>query len=266
MTQVVFGCLVERFCHTQHGYRLDAIRTFVQQRRPDDAPGRTAHVHDRHADDGSVERASVPRRRRTRGAAPLRARIFYAAHRNARCGDSVAKAVQGQPRCHAELNPVRTTKAEAVDSLINPHRITRQGVQGGLGCYPHSPAEPLDGNMGRRCQRVQVRRRLTLKVLSSNIRAVRPERWENVPEAAHALPSVYGHLMTFIAGAHSCIGFRFSVVECVVLILISCQAIDSYAITIESKPFCSPWCARSSSSWPCRRTISCVRRRSSVAL
>ncbi|KAH8985284.1 cytochrome P450 [Lactarius akahatsu] len=27
----------------------------------------------------------------------------------------------------------------------------------------------------------------------------RPERWESVPEAAHAVPSVYGHLATFIA-------------------------------------------------------------------
>jgi len=33
-----------------------------------------------------------------------------------------------------------------------------------------------------------------------------------------ALPSVYGHLVTFIAGAHACIGYRFSVVECVDLI------------------------------------------------
>ncbi|KAI9443950.1 cytochrome P450 [Lactarius indigo] len=41
----------------------------------------------------------------------------------------------------------------------------------------------------------------------------RPERWESVPEAAHALPSVYSHLVTFIAGAHACIGYRFSVVE-----------------------------------------------------
>ncbi|KAI9443952.1 cytochrome P450 [Lactarius indigo] len=41
----------------------------------------------------------------------------------------------------------------------------------------------------------------------------RPERWETIPEAAHALPSVYSHLVTFIAGAHGCIGYRFSVVE-----------------------------------------------------
>jgi cytochrome P450 len=41
----------------------------------------------------------------------------------------------------------------------------------------------------------------------------RPERWDDVPEAVNALPGIYGHLMTFIAGAHACIGYRFSVIE-----------------------------------------------------
>ncbi|KAJ7138856.1 cytochrome P450 [Mycena filopes] len=41
----------------------------------------------------------------------------------------------------------------------------------------------------------------------------KPERWENVPERATAIPGVWGNLMTFFAGAHNCIGFRFSVVE-----------------------------------------------------
>lgn len=41
----------------------------------------------------------------------------------------------------------------------------------------------------------------------------RPERWDDIPEAVNALPSIYGHLMTFIAGAHACIGFRFSVIK-----------------------------------------------------
>ncbi|KAF8491342.1 cytochrome P450 [Russula emetica] len=41
----------------------------------------------------------------------------------------------------------------------------------------------------------------------------RPERWDDVPDAANRLPSIYGHLMTFIAGAHACIGYRFAVVE-----------------------------------------------------
>ena len=37
----------------------------------------------------------------------------------------------------------------------------------------------------------------------------------------NALPSVYSHLLTFIAGAHACIGFRFSVIECVAIIIYS---------------------------------------------
>ncbi|KAH9980693.1 cytochrome P450 [Russula compacta] len=41
----------------------------------------------------------------------------------------------------------------------------------------------------------------------------KPERWEDVPEAVNGLPSIYGHLVTFIAGAHACIGYRFSVIE-----------------------------------------------------
>ncbi|KAJ7659117.1 cytochrome P450 [Mycena polygramma] len=41
----------------------------------------------------------------------------------------------------------------------------------------------------------------------------RPERWDEMPYAASAIPSVWGNLMTFLAGSHNCIGFRFSVVE-----------------------------------------------------
>ncbi|KAF8181911.1 cytochrome P450 [Mycena galopus ATCC 62051] len=41
----------------------------------------------------------------------------------------------------------------------------------------------------------------------------RPERWDSIPEATSKIPSVWGNLMTFIAGPHNCIGFRFSLVE-----------------------------------------------------
>ncbi|KAJ7671617.1 cytochrome P450 [Mycena polygramma] len=41
----------------------------------------------------------------------------------------------------------------------------------------------------------------------------KPERWDMVPEAAKAIPSVWGNLLTFFAGPHNCIGFRFSLVE-----------------------------------------------------
>jgi cytochrome P450 len=54
---------------------------------------------------------------------------------------------------------------------------------------------------------------LSTEIWGEDANEFRPERWESVPEAVLALPSVYGHLVTFIAGAHACIGYRFSVVE-----------------------------------------------------
>ncbi|KAJ7182320.1 cytochrome P450 [Mycena crocata] len=41
----------------------------------------------------------------------------------------------------------------------------------------------------------------------------RPERWEHIPEAASAIPGGWGNLFSFFAGAHKCIGFRFSIIE-----------------------------------------------------
>ncbi|KAJ6570189.1 cytochrome P450 [Mycena vulgaris] len=41
----------------------------------------------------------------------------------------------------------------------------------------------------------------------------KPERWEHVPSAANAIPGVWANLLTFLAGAHNCIGFRFSLTE-----------------------------------------------------
>lgn len=43
----------------------------------------------------------------------------------------------------------------------------------------------------------------------------RPERWDHVPEAVSAVPGIWANLFTFFAGPHNCIGFRFSLVECV---------------------------------------------------
>ncbi|KAG8794508.1 hypothetical protein FRC12_023915 [Ceratobasidium sp. 428] len=41
----------------------------------------------------------------------------------------------------------------------------------------------------------------------------RPERWDNLPPMVKEMPGVWGHLMTFIHGNTSCIGYRFAVVE-----------------------------------------------------
>ncbi|CAK5277050.1 unnamed protein product [Mycena citricolor] len=40
-----------------------------------------------------------------------------------------------------------------------------------------------------------------------------PDRWTNLPEAVQSVPGVWGNQLTFLAGVHSCIGIRFSLVE-----------------------------------------------------
>ncbi|CAK5267085.1 unnamed protein product [Mycena citricolor] len=39
------------------------------------------------------------------------------------------------------------------------------------------------------------------------------ERWDNLPEAVHGIPTVWANQLTFLAGPHSCMGFRFTIVE-----------------------------------------------------
>ncbi|KAJ6460231.1 cytochrome P450 [Mycena sanguinolenta] len=54
----------------------------------------------------------------------------------------------------------------------------------------------------------------------------RPERWERLPEAVSSIPGVWGNLLTFIAGPHNCLGFRFAVVEMKVLLFTLVRAFE----------------------------------------
>lgn len=42
-----------------------------------------------------------------------------------------------------------------------------------------------------------------------------PDRWNNVPEAATSIPSIFSNVLSFMAGARGCIGYRFAIVELV---------------------------------------------------
>ncbi|KIM49563.1 hypothetical protein M413DRAFT_21761 [Hebeloma cylindrosporum] len=54
----------------------------------------------------------------------------------------------------------------------------------------------------------------------------KPERWENVPEAAAAIPGVWGNMMTFLGGPRACIGYRFSLVETKALLFTLIRAFE----------------------------------------
>ncbi|KAI0049918.1 cytochrome P450 [Auriscalpium vulgare] len=54
----------------------------------------------------------------------------------------------------------------------------------------------------------------------------RPERWASIPNSARTIPNVWGNTLTFLAGGHACIGYRFAVVEMKALIFTIMRAFE----------------------------------------
>ncbi|KAF7369540.1 hypothetical protein MVEN_00283900 [Mycena venus] len=54
----------------------------------------------------------------------------------------------------------------------------------------------------------------------------RPERWDNIPDSVSEIPGVWANLLTFFAGPHNCIGFRFSLVEMKALLFTLIRAFE----------------------------------------
>ncbi|KEP48914.1 cytochrome P450 family protein [Rhizoctonia solani 123E] len=76
------------------------------------------------------------------------------------------------------------------------------------------------------------------EIWGDDAKEFKPERWENLPEAAKQMPGVWGHLMTFIHGNRSCIGYRFALIEMKALIYSLVRAIEfniDPTIEIEAK-------------------------------
>ncbi|KZV75654.1 cytochrome P450 [Peniophora sp. CONT] len=54
----------------------------------------------------------------------------------------------------------------------------------------------------------------------------RPERWDHIPDAVKEIPGVWSNMLTFMAGPHSCPGFRFSIVEMKTLLFAIVRAFE----------------------------------------
>ncbi|THV01377.1 cytochrome P450 [Dendrothele bispora CBS 962.96] len=72
------------------------------------------------------------------------------------------------------------------------------------------------------------------KLWGEDAKEFRPERWEKVPEAVSAIPGVWGNLLTFLGGARSCIGYRFSLIEMKALLFTLVRAFEfELAVPVE---------------------------------
>jgi len=54
----------------------------------------------------------------------------------------------------------------------------------------------------------------------------KPERWETIPEGARGMPGTWANLLTFFAGPHNCIGFRFALFEMKALLFTLIRAFE----------------------------------------
>jgi len=55
------------------------------------------------------------------------------------------------------------------------------------------------------------------KIWGPDAKEFKPERWleSKLPEAVSTIPGVWGNMLTFLGGPRACIGYRFSLIECV---------------------------------------------------
>ncbi|KAJ7121087.1 cytochrome P450 [Mycena epipterygia] len=64
------------------------------------------------------------------------------------------------------------------------------------------------------------------EIWGEDAQVFRPERWNHVPESARAVPGVWAHLFTFLAGPRNCIGFRFALAEMKALLFVLIRAFE----------------------------------------
>ncbi|ESK88812.1 cytochrome p450 [Moniliophthora roreri MCA 2997] len=64
------------------------------------------------------------------------------------------------------------------------------------------------------------------KLWGEDANEFKPERWEKLPDSVSGIPGIVNNLMTFLGGAHACIGWRFSLVEMKALLFVLVRSFE----------------------------------------
>ncbi|KZV69585.1 cytochrome P450 [Peniophora sp. CONT] len=93
---------------------------------------------------------------------------------------------------------------------IDVHGVKRSGVPVVQGDTIFMPIDVLN---------------TSVSIWGEDAECFRPERWENPPDAAQAIPGVWGNSLSFLGGPRACIGYRFSLLEMKALFFILVAAL-----------------------------------------
>ncbi|KAI0051240.1 cytochrome-450 hydroxylase [Auriscalpium vulgare] len=100
------------------------------------------------------------------------------------------------PPVHSSLRVA--TQDDVIPVSPGPDGMPRDAFRIRKGTFVHVPVEALN---------------LDREIWGPDGWQFNPDRWNDLPEAAAALPGLYSNTLSFSAGPRSCIGLRFSMIE-----------------------------------------------------
>ncbi|EUC64329.1 cytochrome P450 family hydroxylase [Rhizoctonia solani AG-3 Rhs1AP] len=124
--------------------------------------------------------------------------IFSALDELPKLNNVIRESLRLIPPVHSSLRVATENDIIPTSEPVRLHdgTFTTNGVHIKKGTYVHIALEGIN---------------LVRDVWGEDADLFRPERWDNIPEAVKANPSIYGGMMTFSHGPRACMGFRFSV-------------------------------------------------------
>lgn len=143
------------------------------------------------------------------------------------CLHCLSNNVEAQERLREEIRQLGTDSpdVEQIKSLKYLDYVVREGLR----LYPPIPSTsrvamkddiiPLSNGTGIRIAEgdgvfIPIFTLNTDKrIWGRDAQEFKPERWENIPPGAQALPGVWGNIMSFLGGSRACIGYHFSTLE-----------------------------------------------------
>ncbi|KAF7334442.1 hypothetical protein MVEN_02273700 [Mycena venus] len=152
---------------------------------------------------------------------------------------ALSKNQCAQAKLREELLTVATENPtlDELNSLQYLDSVSRTSFASLSWMISYPLATPCLDTQGRKLTSLPIRKGQRIRIPISDVNMdttlwgddaveFRPERWQQIPKTAEAIPGVWGNMLTFLAGPYNCIGFRFALAEQKVLLFVLIRAFE----------------------------------------